>query len=124
VSREYPFIRAGGFTRLGSGFGYRPSEWTVAQARARFEGVLYLPVKPKARYWISYAFPTGRVHIATGRAVWRYAPTNRFGNWITLELYCRANLGYPRAIDDPDAAPGFTFCPRCVDASGRERVAS
>lgn len=99
----------------------RMSEWEAAQQRRRFrDGMgtyVYLPARIKARYWISAARTMGRVHVATGRGI-HIVSTNRFvPRRIVVQTHCGGAVSYPRAVETPDAAPGFTLCPRCVLAA-------
>ncbi|MGH9275634.1 MAG: hypothetical protein ACRDZU_13385 [Acidimicrobiales bacterium] len=98
------------------------TEWHAGQRRMAHSDHLfryrYLPAATRCRYWITAVRETGRLHIATGRAV-RILSNSARPDQIVIELHCRAPLYYPRGVESPEAAPGFTFCPRCIARSGQ-----
>lgn len=117
----HPTIVCRGFLRVYGNCG--PDEWQAGQRRLRVQSwtgsgsELYLPVNVKARYWISYATRMGRVHLATGKGVRCVRESRWQPHKIVVQLHCGTGVAYARAIDSPDAAPGFTLCPRCIDAA-------
>lgn len=99
------------------------TDWEAARRRMRLKdgrfSTLYLPVKVNRRYWITRTREHGRIHIATGRGIRRLS-NSAIPDWIKIEVACRTTIEYPRDVDSPESAPGFTLCPRCIAATHQE----